>query len=183
MEGFSVDRRKVYQVGSDLALFSADPFGRPFFSLPGWWSQEDLAVRLKALFPEGLSQHGWQYMVFRNDFIVGPNGQAYVIHEWQVELTFEAIRKSDFPHRPSRMQCYFAWETLEAARAFKAADQHIYRLSSSNGFRADQKWLTLGVQNVSSVFNAHQYWSGNASGDPRWEILLKAPVAVSELME
>lgn len=183
MQGFSVDRRNVYQVGAHLPLFLADPSARPFYVLPGWWTEDDLIGRLADLFPDGLSQHGWLYMVTHHEFATGQNGYKYVLHDMQVELLFETIRRSEFSDRPSRMQCYFAWESLEAARAFKVNGQHLYRLDSPVGFKADQKWLTLGTQNISSFFNARQYWTGAASGDPKWELLLRAPVEVVARVE
>ena len=58
------------------------------------------------------------------------------------------------------------------ARAFRKEGQALYRVESSAIFRADQSWLTLGVQNAIAQ-----------SGTPRWEILLAPPVRVMERID
>jgi uncharacterized protein YndB with AHSA1/START domain len=82
-----------------------------------------------------------------------------------------------------RVQSFFAWESLEMAKAFRKGGQALYRIESSSIFRADQSWLTLGVQNAIASLSAHRYWSGAPSGTPRWEILLAAPVRVMERID
>jgi hypothetical protein len=72
----------------------------------------------------------------------------FVNHNMVVELVFEYVRRAAFPSRCSRFQSFFAWESLEMARAFRKEGQALYRVESSSIFRADQSWLTLGVQNA-----------------------------------
>ncbi|MEH2485884.1 hypothetical protein [Bradyrhizobium sp. AZCC 2230] len=182
MRGFSVDRRGVYIVGGALDLLPDDPSQSAIVEQPGRWAAQDLTDLQRSLFPQGLSRHGWQYLFLRKDAILGSDGFAYSAHEWMIELVFENYRLAHFPKRPSRFISYFAWQTIEQARAFKGPQQHIYELDG-DGFVADQVWLTLGVQGIASYYNAEKYWSGAGSAKPRWEIVLPAPVQVTRLVE
>jgi hypothetical protein len=182
---YSVDRSGLYQTGRALDLWQQDPvLGRPFWRLPDWFEANDLRTHVAELFPDGLSLHGWQYMVERHDFIRPTNSDAlFVNHNMVVELVFEYVRRAVFPSRRSRFQSFFGWESIEMARAFRKEGQALYRVESSSIFRADQSWLTLGVQNAIASLSAHRYWSGAPSGTPRWEILLAPPVRVMERID
>ena len=118
-------------------------------------------------------------MLDRYEFIRDPiSNDAFVNHTWQVEFTFEMVRRVAFPKMNSRFQSYFAWETLDAARGFRKNAQSIYRTRAEKGFRADQNWLTLGTQGVATSLCAHRYWSGAASSESLWELVLCAPVRI-----
>jgi hypothetical protein len=87
-----------------------------------------------------------RHMLARHDFLRDPvTNDAFVNHTWQVEFTFEMLRRAAFPKMNSRFQSYFAWETLDAARNFRKETQTIYLMQAQKGFRADQNWLTLGT--------------------------------------
>ena len=122
---YSVDRSGLYQTGGTLDLWQQDPrLGRPFWRLPDWFEADDLRAHVAELFPDGLSLHGWQYMVERHDFIRPTNSDAlFVNHNMVVELVFEYVRRAVFPSRCSRFQSFFAWESLEMARAFRKEGQ------------------------------------------------------------
>jgi hypothetical protein len=81
---YSVDRSGLYQTGRALDLWQQDPvLGRPFWRLPDWFEADDLRTHVAELFPDGLSLHGWQYMVERHDFIRPTNSDAlFVNHKW-----------------------------------------------------------------------------------------------------
>lgn len=176
---YSVDRGGFYRTGNLLSLAQEDPFNRPLLNLPGWFGDNDLRSHLQALFPDGLSPHGWQYLVNRHDFIrVDGSQTAFVNHEMAVELVFEYVRRAAFQRAQSRFQSFFAWESLEQALGFRQGDQPIYRLESDHVMYADQCWLTLGVQNVAASFSAHNYWRGVPTNQPRWEAVLAPPVCV-----
>jgi hypothetical protein len=181
---YSVDRRGFYQTGATLDLWQQDPLGRPFWRLPDWFEAEDLRAHVAELFPEGLSLHGWQYMVERHDFIRPTNSDAlFVNHNMVVELVFEYVRRAVLPLRRSRFQSFFAWESLEMARACRKEGQALYRVEPSSIFRADQSWLTIGAQNAIASLCGHRYWSGAPSDTPRWEILLAPPVRIMERID
>jgi hypothetical protein len=177
---YSVDRRGVYKVGSELTLMRQDPKKRLLYPNSGWFRPEELQDNLARLFPEGLSQHGWHYMVEPLDhrFI---DGKRYADHDMSCEIVFEHFRRVDFPKHPSRFQSYFAWEDLEIARAF-GESRPIYRIEADRVFRADQNWLSLGGQLVRGSLYAGKYWSGAATPQPKWEILLVPPVRVLEVV-
>jgi hypothetical protein len=60
---YSVDRRGLYQTGGTLDLWKQGPLlGRPVWRLPDWFEADDLRAHVA----EGLSLHGWQYMVERS---------------------------------------------------------------------------------------------------------------------
>ena len=112
---YSVDRSGLYQTGGTLDLWQQDPrLGRPFWRLPDWFEADDLRAHAAELFPDGLSPHGWQYMVERHDFIRPTNSDAlFVNHNMVVELVFEYVRRAVFPSRCSRFQSFFAGNRLK----------------------------------------------------------------------
>jgi hypothetical protein len=115
--GYSVDKRGSYYAGGSLELLTHDPKRRPFWRVPGRFEKKELEDHLVELFPEGLSPHGWRYMLDRYEFIRDPiSSDAFVDHTWQVEFTFEMVRRAAFPKMNSRFQSYFAWETLSTQR-------------------------------------------------------------------
>src|SRR5262249_41065421 len=123
-------------------------------------------------------------MVERHDFLRPSNSDAlFVNHNMVVELVFEYVRRAVFPSRCSQFQSFFAWESLEMARAFRKAGHALYRVESSSIFRADQTWLTLVVQNAIASLSAHPYWSVVRSGSPRCDRLRAPPVRVVERID
>lgn len=177
---YSVDRRGFYREGATLNLMKDNPFSTPFWELDGWFSKESLREHLYSLYPDGLSFHGWQYLLDRHDFVKDAMGISYVKHEYTVEILFEYYRKSSFPSRASRFQSFFAWQTIEEAQSFAVNGQPIYRVECEEYFKADQNLLTVGVQNIACSFCAHRYWKGEGTHSPKWEILLIPPVYVVE---
>lgn len=181
---YSVDRRGFYQEGAKLELMLVDTSDRPFWNLPGWYSESELKQHLRELFPDGLSFHGWQYLLDRHDFInIGTPPIPYVNHATTVELIFEYVRRASYPKLPSRFQSYFAWESIEDAKSFQQDQQLIYQLECEQFCKADQKLLTTGVQNITTSLCAHKYWSGESTSEPRWEYLLAHPVTVVKRVE
>src|SRR5262249_10542425 len=82
--------------------------GRPFWRLPDWFEADDLRAHVAELFPDGLSLHGWQYMVERHDFIRPTNSDPlFVNHNMVVDLVFEYVRLGVFPSPFSRFQSFF----------------------------------------------------------------------------
>ena len=182
--GYSVDKHGSYRAGGSLILLTQDPKKRPFWRVPGRFEKKELEDHLVELFPEGLSPHGWRFMLDGYEYTRDPiTNDAFVNHTWQVEFVFEMVRRAAFPKMNSRFQSYFAWETLDAARSFRKETQTMYRIQAENGFRADQNWLTLGTQGVATSLCAHRYWSGAASSESLWEIVLRAPVRIVDRVE
>jgi hypothetical protein len=56
-------------LGFALSLLTQDPKKRPFWRVPGRFEKKELEDHLVELFPEGLSPHGWRFMLYRYDYI------------------------------------------------------------------------------------------------------------------
>jgi hypothetical protein len=178
---YSVDRRGFYRVDSELVLYGQDPLNRPFHPKPGCFDISELRAHIQSLFPDGLSLHGWHYLIETHEFKMGGVENApYVSHEMVCELVFEYVRRAEFPTLQSRLQSYFGWESLEAATEFNKTGKPIYRLESDITFRGDQNWLTVGAQSVRGSISAFKYWGGFSTDKPKWEVLLAPPVRVME---
>jgi hypothetical protein len=176
---YTVDRRRAYVAGGVLGLMTTDPFGRALLPIEGVATSDDLGKRLHELFPVGLSMHGWEYLTEHRDFL-NSQGRNYAHYETSLELIVEFVWRDRFPERPSRLQSYFSWDDLEAAKAFSSSDDPIFRVEADSVFRADQRWLVHGRQGIAAAFCASQYWSGNPSTTPRWEFALAPPVRIVE---
>src|SRR5262245_41181293 len=139
---YSVDRRDFYAVGNTLGLFETDPReGAQRFLNSGnnWFTADEIAAHVKALYPEGLSLHGWEYMTWRVLPFTEPNGKvSFTPNERAIELIFEYVRRASFPKQPSRLQSYFGWDSLEEARAFGAqSGRPVYRVEADLTVRLD----------------------------------------------
>lgn len=179
IEYFSVDRRGFYKAGGTLDLFKDNPLGHTLLPVDDFISPEALRAHLKDLFPDGLSLHGWDYVTRHTD-IVRSAGKHYVDYEVALELVLEYVRRSSFADSPSRWQCYFAFDSLGAAKAFRRDNRPIYRLEADKVLRRDQRWLRLGNQGVLGSYAAHRFWSGEATTTPDSEHMLVPPVTVVE---
>jgi hypothetical protein len=94
--GYSVDKHGSYCAGGSLILLTQDPKNRPFWRVPGRFEKKELEDHLVELFLEGLSPHGWRFMLDRYDYIRDPiTNDAFVNHTWQVEFVFEMVRRAN----------------------------------------------------------------------------------------
>ena len=185
---YSVDRRGFYAAGGTLGLFESDPRqgAQPFLnSGDNWFGAADIAAHVKALYPDGLSLHGWEYMTWRLFPFTEPNSRlTFTPNERAIELMFDYVRRASFPELPSRFQSYFGWESLDDARAFAAqSGRPVYRIEADRTVRVDMQWLNLSEQNAIASYHAHKYWSGAATTQPKWEILMLPPVRVVEAVQ
>ena len=154
----------------------------PYWTMPGYFSEDDLRKHAQELFPEGMTRHGWYYLKQRHTY----GAQPHFTHETScfTDMNFEYVRRISFPNLPSRFRSIFAWETLEEAqkfrREFNCETAAVYEVDGTTFFRADMSWLLLGTQNVTGSLLAHKYWSGLASPNPCWEIICEAPVTIGK---
>ncbi|WP_322049778.1 DUF2441 domain-containing protein [Paraburkholderia bannensis] len=163
---YTVDRRMRLSVGQILGLSPVD-----LQSIP------DLEAHYKHLFPNGVSDHGHRYLPHRANE-----------RDPSIELLWEFVRRAAFPHRPSRLTSVFAWQSLDDARRFKRenhlTDARIYELKGGNPFVANMSLLNNSTPLLRTSQMAHAYWEGGVGpttvglADPRWEVLLSAPVIV-----
>lgn len=160
MSFYTVDRAQSLIEGTIIDLSREDAFKNPFWTLDGFFSQNDLEAHLQKIYPDGLSHHGWRYLKQRHT-----QGQ-----------------NSSFSHKPSRLQSLFACLSLEDAETFKSTygrpEDIIYEVQGEISHTADMKLTQLGVQNIAGAYLAHRYWNGESTENPFKEVILKLPVKV-----
>ena len=94
---------------------------------------DEISAFVAQQFPDGLSRHGWDYMTTSVDYVIHrPNQQHYILYVPQIELVFELVRRTDFPDRPSRLQSYFAFESLADAQSFERSTAGSRRSGNEN---------------------------------------------------
>jgi len=135
-----------------------------------------------SLVPEGVSQHGEQYL------LKNPNSQLKAVANSPIEMFFELFRRARFPTRPSRYQSWFAAETLEEAQAFRQKygnpANSIWEVEANSFFKANMSLLKPTNSMLCQAYLAQCYWNGSEgpSGElkipPFWEVLLMPPVKV-----
>lgn len=108
------------------------------------------------------------------------------------EYAFETVRRTDFPSRPSRLNCLFASTSPSAASQWvkNFGQQLPYQLleveilDGTEIFEADAEWIfydTLPIHQIEAY--AHMYWAGKKNPKPREEILVRGPVLVRKVIE
>lgn len=137
---------------------------------------------IRRLFPAGMTSHGQQYVAGWP----APEAQP----SWAVEAFFEAVRRAEYPDRPSRFESIFAFETVADARAFVGGFRlgtpcAIYRVKGDAGHRANMSLLRLlGLPIAYAFALAGHYWRGERGPAPElWEVLLAPPVEVLEVVD
>lgn len=108
------------------------------------------------------------------------------------ESVFETVRRSNFPSRPSRLNCLFASSSPSAASQWvqNFGQQWPYQLLEIEApreteiFEADAGWIvydTLPIYQIES--HANMYWAGKKHPEPKEEILVQGPVSVKKVIE
>lgn len=108
------------------------------------------------------------------------------------EYAFETVRRTDFPSRPSRLNCLFASASPSTANQWvkNFGQQMPYQLleveilEGTEIFEADAEWIfydTLPIHQIEAY--AHMYWAGKKNPKPREEILVRGPVLVRKVIE
>ena len=141
-------------------------------------------------FPYGLGQWGYRVLstlsTIKNPECLN-NSQKLALLERDIEY----VRQSNYPHLPSRMECLFASETLEEAKAVWSPALRktcsVFRVTSQmNGILCDASLLDGMVVTVETgpferprdFERICQYWDGCFSPSPKPELLLPLPCAV-----
>lgn len=149
-------------------------------------TKEDFKKLVKEYYPDGLSHFGKDYLMepVRYERV---NNYGYISHVMSVDAYFEFVRRLRFPHQPSRYQTFFAWETLDEARAFnnfKAQGKgEIFLVTAERYARLDASWLVIGNFYIEGIYFAEQYWLGHPNDKPSWEYLLSFPVTILKKIE
>ena len=148
------------------------------------YDENDIFARINQLYPEGLSEHGINYLI-KQGIVIFENGTRIpldVTHTTpMVEAIFELIRQNEFSHLPSRMQSMFAWCDLKDAQEFKIAsggECQIYEMENENAFIADQNLLYLGGSVIGAYELARKYWSGVRGNNCKLEAVIPLPIVI-----
>jgi len=166
MDFYTVDRRNSLSAGTICNLIVYSDI-----------QPAALQNHVNTMFPEGVSTHGEQYFL--------KNESHSTVISPMLEVVFEYVRRAKYPHLPSRFQCMFAVNSIEAANSFKSKYgsefSPIYRVKSEIAIKADMNLLTAQTVLVTSYFG-NLYWSGEVhpEKEPFWEYLLPYPVTVCE---
>lgn len=135
-------------------------------------SPKELQDHVNDMFPDGVSKHGDTYFL--------KNKSLGKVINSNIELLFEYVRRTKYIDKPSRFQSFFAFEKKEDALNFKQKygnpDNLVWEVEGKNYFKADMNLLILGASILQISYLANQYWQGNSSDNPVWEILLKPPI-------
>lgn len=145
----------------------------------------DTARHYRQVFPAGVSQHGFEYVV--NGQRGSPGGDKL----GAIEMLCELVRRSDFAAKPSRFQSVFACQTVEDALRFaekfpingengSPLQAVIWEVEAETapGHIGDMRLLSLGDNWLMAWTLMHRYWQGEFNPDPHWEVLLSPPVSV-----
>jgi len=147
-------------------------------------SEEFIASKVNS-FPNGLSNHGRQYL--QNPFLATGPKTGFTKNEFVLESTFELIRKSKFPNKNSRFTSSFGCLSLEDARRIKKEifgnTGQIYKVSCDNYTVADMKLLRQSGSIVGLEIVAEKYWSGKTSTNPFLEVIMENPVKILAKIE
>ncbi|VVY30221.1 Uncharacterised protein [Escherichia coli] len=155
----------------------------------------ELADFLNQMYPDGLSNHGRNYLYNPGPIMDGgdDNGEGKAL---LIGLVFELVRRSHFPEKPSRYQSLFACEQLNEVKQFRAllakerGDENILTapiyevLSWEPVHRGDMNLLNGNCPVLELYHRAHLYWSGEPAPvkkgkeeeKPFWELLIPLPV-------
>ncbi len=107
------------------------------------------------------------------------------------EKIFEEVRKTDFPHWPSRLDCIFLLPSFSVAQMYNAYlkkyDSYIYEvtLEEENPFIAEMDLLDCDGREYEVIQDfAKKYWSQTLHQDScSLEVLAKGRVVVKELLQ
>lgn len=168
---YHVDRGQILSAGQTLDLAHTD----------------DPAPIIKDLYPDGLSRFGREYC-HRDLVVIGDSGLRIVdgqlegLHKsYLIDSFTELVRLSLFEEKPSRYQSMFCWEDLDAARQFiESQGQYpvtVWEIEGEKFHKADATLLSADTF-VDGAQNAQEYWSGAATDNPVWEIVLPLPARV-----
>jgi len=160
---YSVDRRNLYKAGQRFRLMQPEQLDLP----------APLQAYLSEFLPGGLSDHGLTYLL----------GLPFVNLDAAQELVWESVRQAHYPHRPSRLQSVFAWDTLSGAMTFaqRYPGCPVYELEAPEVFKGNMALLSVRTHPLQVSMFAHAYWRGEQwpEGHPgevesQWEFLMPA---------
>lgn len=145
------------------------------------------AFVFKSMFTEGVSQHGWEYLLKDERPIPSEDTLG------MIEIMAEYVRRSHYPQFISRFQSFFAFNSVAEAERFislfPSTDENgakRYRgdiwlvQCRSAAFIGDMTFLGLGDCWLDAITKMHLYWQGQMGDNGLIEVLLKPPIMVVE---
>lgn len=132
--------------------------------------------------------------VYWDDILRHQSGGIQLSLAAQRESLIEEIRRTDYPHATSRLQCFFDANYLEEAIRFARSivpvperPISIYEVYASKFVSLDMNHIDSSPSDPEFIENVHRYWrrvisnhgppSGNRRG-PNIEVLMDLPVQV-----
>jgi len=151
------------------------------------FSTNDIKRKLSELYPQGISNHGIQYLCGRFPYQQDSLGLHWIPDMTAIESIFELVRLWKFPENPSRFTSLYGCESIEAAESFKqnyrSGKGFIFKVSADSYFKADMSLLMTGASVIASYFFAEKYWRGESGEHPFWEILMSGSVKILECVD
>ena len=173
---YTVSRNVTFEEGAILSLKRLDTATEDLSKLSDFQEVEEY---LSLNYPEGLSRHGFKYLLEKNNHQDEP-----IDNDTAMEMLFEMVRMLKFPQKNSRFNSFFGFESLDGARDFRKKNGNpqdpIYKIECQHYFRMDMNWLKLGASPLKGLMFAQNYWKGIASENPHWECLIKFPIQIVE---
>ena len=140
-----------------------------------------LKTGIEKFFEGGISRHGQEYL--QRPILVSGN-PITVESDTYLEVILELIRQKMYPDLPSRYQSFFAYGSIDQAKAWFNPNlpyitTSIWEVESEKSCKFDIGWLKTGRNVAESFHYAINYWEGNTYTEaPEPEYLLKLPVKV-----
>lgn len=123
--------------------------------------------------------------------------------KWSTEAVLEYVRRREFPHCPSRLACCYYYDSEDQARIFYQQDWggerpevrekvHLFavELEDPTPCRYDMNLYDLAYSAIedrqdtaSALAFARQYFSGEGTADPVWEIVSACPARALRTLE
>lgn len=141
----------------------------------------EIKALVEDLFPAGMTSHGWQYLW----------SNAWNAGHTMTEALVEYVRRAEFPHRPSRFQSIFVFESLADARTFRlrypganGVQGNIFVVGADESFRCNMPLMDFGASVSVGLAMTRDYWRGERGyAEELWEHLLTRPVTLLRAAE
>lgn len=137
------------------------------------------------LFSEGVSYHGWNYLLNRNRPVPSQDTLG------MIEIITEQVRRVSYPERLSRFQAFFSFSSVTDAKRFielypvtmsdksKQNQGIIWEVEVNKiDFEGDMHGLSLGESWIDCLVRINTYWQGRNTNSPLRELLIRPPVRI-----
>lgn len=180
---YTADRSGQVRAGQKFDLYSKPQNFQNAHVIQGMYDQTDLSNYLQTHYPLGISWHGMRYLLQNENFIHAAGGElinGVTSLSPAIEITFELIRRLNYPEAPSRFTCAFACESPQnCLNFFNNQSIPVFEITTTERtFRGDMSFLKLGANHAATEVLANMYWSGRIINPSQVEILIEAPATI-----